>query len=124
MLGSYTSPSFTSTLLKRTTPPSLGKGFWVSPAEKDTRDGTGTPRQGEEHRQSGPEPRPTCCPQGQPPPLFQPQSRHTPSHPVPRHPQQRHRKLLGVHVHETVQDTAEMGPLRMCVLQVCRSGGG
>lgn len=43
VLGSYTSPSFTSTLLKRTTPPSLGKGFWVSPAEKDTREGTGTP---------------------------------------------------------------------------------
>ena len=43
VLGSYTSPSFTSTLLKRTTPASLGKGFRVSPAEKDTRDGAGTP---------------------------------------------------------------------------------
>lgn len=43
VLGSYMSPSLTSTLLKRTTPPSLGKGFWVSPAEKDTGEGAGTP---------------------------------------------------------------------------------
>lgn len=42
--GLYTPPSLTSTLLKRTTPPSLGKGFWVRPAEKDTRAGSGTPR--------------------------------------------------------------------------------
>lgn len=43
VLGLYTSPSLTSTLLKRTTPPSLGKGFWVSPAEKDTREGATSP---------------------------------------------------------------------------------
>ena len=75
MLGSYTSPSFTSTLLNRTTPASLGKGFRVSPAEKDTRDGARAPG-GTGCTPSQARPRPVCGPEGRPRPLISPQGGH------------------------------------------------
>lgn len=42
VLGLYTFSLFISILLKRTTFLSLGKGFWVSSAEKDIREGVGS----------------------------------------------------------------------------------